>query len=290
MDRKPEKKFRIAIVGTGLIGCSMADGLRSVAKEITGVDNNTSHLQEALSRGLIDRCMSLEKAVHHSDLVIVAVPVDISVELIGTILDLAGPRSVVLDAGSVKGVICRSVDNHPKRAQFVAAHPMAGLAVSGPDAADALLFRNRKVLICEQEKSSARALEIASMVFNRLGMNIIYMSPENHDMSVARVSHLPQVIAYCLSLLDEGRAGENEPLTGIASTGFESLTRLASSPANMWVPIFRHNNEELSAGLVEMIELLSDIRKMMENDRWEQLTQLIGKANRIREDFITGYK
>jgi prephenate dehydrogenase len=290
MDRKPDKKFRIAIVGTGLIGCSMADGLRSIAKEITGVDNNTSHLQEALSRGLIDRCMSLEKAVNHSDLVIVAVPVDISVELIGKILDQAGPQTVVLDAGSVKTVICQSVYDHPKRSQYVAAHPMAGLAVSGPDAADALLFRNRKALICEQEKSSARSLEIATMVFKKLGMHIIYMSPETHDMSVARVSHLPQVVAYCLSLLAAGKADENEPLTGIASTGFESLTRLASSPANMWIPIFRHNNEELSSGLLEMIRLLSDIRKMMENDQWEQLTQLIGKANRIREDFLTGYK
>ncbi len=285
-NRKAEKKMKIAIIGTGLIGCSMAGGLRAIAAEITGVDNNSGHLQEALSRGLIDRTMPMEKAVKHSELIIVTVPVDTSIKLLGKILDNAGPQSVVIDAGSVKAAVCRSIEEHPKRMQFVAAHPMAGLAVSGPDAADARLFQNRKVIICEHEKSSVSALETASMIFRTLGMHIVFMSAETHDSSVARVSHLPQIMAYCLSVLAAGKTDENESLISIASTGFESSTRLASSPANMWIPIFQHNNEKLSASLDDMIGLLSDIRNRIKNGHWESMTELIETANKMREAFL----
>lgn len=289
-NQKPEKKLKIAIIGTGLIGCSIADGLRVMAEETSGVDNNAGHLQEALSHGLIDRSMPLEKAVKSAGLVIVTVPVDKSIDLIPKILDHIGPHSVVIDAGSVKTAVCRSIEDHPKRSQFVAAHPMAGLAASGPDAADANIFHNRKVIICEHEKSSGQAMETASMVFKNLGMNIIFMSPETHDIIVARVSHLPQIIAYCLAAGTTGKAHERVSPGSIASTGYESSTRLASSPANMWIPIFQHNSENLAESLDDMIALLSDMRNMIKNGQWKPVKELIEKANKIREDFLSEYK
>ncbi len=284
------EKMKIAIVGTGLMGCSMAEGLRDVASEIVGVDNNTGHLQEALHRGWIDRSMSLEKAVISADLVIISVPVDAAIKLLPVILDLVGDRSVVIDAGSVKSAICQSVKDHSRRVKFVAAHPMAGLAVSGPEASDAGLFRNRKVVICEHDKTSEHALDTASFVFGRLGMDIIYMEPGLHDLYVAQISHLPQVVAYCLSALTEVPDDKRESMINIASSGFESSTRLASSPAGMWIPIFEHNSEFLAGSIDDMIERLSDIRNMIKERKWKSLTRLIEKANRSREDFLSAYK
>lgn len=281
------EKDVIAIIGTGLIGCSMAEGLRDISEEIIGVDNNTSHLQEALGRGWIDKSMSLENAIAKAGIVVVTLPVDATIRLLPGILEGIDSRAVVIDAGSVKSAICKNVENHPGRPQFVASHPMAGLAVSGPDAAGSRLFMNRKVIICEHERSSGHALDIARLVFGRLGLKIIYMDPELHDVCVGRVSHLPQVISYCLSAINQG--DEGKPLTGVAATGYESLTRLASSPAGMWIPILQHNRDNLISSLDEMISGLSDIRNMIDQEHWQRLEQLIEKANKSREQFLSEY-
>ncbi len=290
VNQEKKGELKIVVIGTGLIGCSMAEGLRDIAGEIIGVDNDAGHLQEALDRGWIDRSMSLEKALGEAGVVIMAVPSDSAIKLLPYVLDRISRRSAVLDTGSVKVDICRSVRDHPRRDQFVAAHPMAGLAVAGPDASDSRLFMNRKVIICESDKSSAESLDTASAIFNKLGMGIILMKPDIHDLYVAKVSHLPQVIAYCLSLIAGRAEDKNEPMINIASTGFESSTRLASSPSNMWIPIFQHNSDNLTESLNEMIGELSGVRDMINDGDWQALEKLIEKANRSREDFLSVYK
>lgn len=277
-------------MGTGLIGCSIAGGLRHMATEIIGVDNSQANLQEALSMGWIDRSMSPDMAVRDAGIVILAVPADKLIKILPGILDQISDGTVVIDTGSVKAAVCRCVDGHAKRSGFVAAHPMAGLAVSGPGASDPRLFINRKVVICEKEKSSGYALEKATMVFESLGMQIIHMAPEVHDLYVAKVSHLPQVMAYCLSALTMENGDAESEATGIASTGFESSTRLSSSPANMWIPIFRHNSGNLTGSLDEIISLLEKVREMIGGGDWRELERVIEKANRSREIFMTAYK
>ncbi len=316
MDNKTEDgRPALAIFGTGLIGCSIAEGLRDMVSEIIGVDNNSAHLQEALYRGMIDRSMSAGNAAAYAGIIVIAVPVDATIELLSLVLDRADEKAVVIDAGSIKGAICRSVADHPKRKQFVAAHPMAGLALSGPDASDARLFRNKKVIVCEKENSSDHALLTALDVFKRLGMELVYMAPEVHDMYVARVSHLPQVLAYCLSAINSEKISGDRPAyqfpervevkdnkakneksvgaesaVSIASTGYESATRLASSPADMWIPILNHNRSNVTGSLDEMIAGLTDIRDMIRKGDWESLEKIIDKANMSREHFISVYK
>jgi prephenate dehydrogenase len=286
----PVKKYKLAIIGTGLIGCSMAEGLRDISELIIGVDNNIRHLQEALGRGWIDKSMSLANAVSQAGVVILTIPVDATVNLLPQILDNLGPRSIVIDAGSVKSAICRCVKDHPKRKQFIAAHPMAGLAVSGPDASDSRLFMNRKVIICEHDKSSNEALELATLIYNKLGMSVVYMEPDLHDYCVAQVSHLPQVMAYCLSALTAEPGEKKGSMIKIAATGYESSTRLASSPSDMWIPIIQYNQANLISSLDEMIDGLSDFKELIKKGKWEILEQVIEKANKSRESFLTAYK
>ena len=286
----PGRKLTIAIIGTGLIGCSMAEGLRDISEVIIGVDNNTRHLQEALGRGWIDKSMTLASAVSQAGLVILTIPVDATVNLLPQILNDVSPRSVVIDAGSVKSAICRCVDDHPKRAQFIAAHPMAGLALSGPDASDSRLFMNRKVIICENDKSSEEALDLATSIFNKLGMSVVYMEPDLHDYCVAQVSHLPQVMAYCLSALTGAPGERKSSMIKIAATGYESSTRLASSPSDMWIPIIQNNQENLISSLDEMIGGLSEFRELIKQGKWDMIEQIIEKANKSRDSFLTAYK
>ncbi len=288
--RKSQEQSIIAIVGTGLIGCSMAEGLRDIAAEIIGVDKNTGHLQEAFYRGWIDRSMSLEKAAGYADIIIVSVPVDKSIQILPVILDLMSPRATVIDAGSIKGAVCRITRDHSRRNQFVAAHPMAGLAVSGPEASDSGIFRNKKVLICEKERSSEAALGNASVIFDKLGMETVYMDPDLHDLCVARVSHLPQILAYSLAALSAGEDKSNELMLNIASSGYESATRLSASPSDVWIPVFQHNRTNLCDSLDEIISSLAGLRDMIKDGSWESLEGHIEKANKSRELFISVYK
>lgn len=289
-NRNPGERKKLVVMGTGLIGCSMAEGLRGIFTGIAGVDNNPGNLEEALQRGWIDRSMSQGQALRDADVVIMSMPVDSVIKLLPGVLDQIGDGSVVIDTGSVKEAVCMSVRNHPKRAQFVAAHPMAGLAVSGPGASDARLFINRKVIICESDLSSNSSLGIASSIFNELGMKVIYMDPRLHDLFVAKVSHLPQVMAYCLSSVTGNDNDNKGPLMSVASTGFESATRLSSSPPDMWIPIFRHNSENIAVSLDQIISGLSVTRDMIARGEWYELEKLIEKANRSREDFLSAYR
>jgi prephenate dehydrogenase len=120
-------------------------------------------------------------------------------------------------------------------------------------------------------------------------MSVVYMEPDLHDYCVAQVSHLPQVMAYCLSALT-GHPEKKSSMIKIAATGYESSTRLASSPSDMWIPIIQYNQENLISSLDEMIDGLSDFRELIKKGKWDMLEQIIEKANKSRESFLTAYK
>ena len=187
------------IIGLGLIGGSIALDLKKagLVTRVTGVDLNSSHAEEASRLGLVEEVAQIE-AVKDADVVIMAIPVSALVKLLPAVLDLVPSQTVVIDAGSTKSQICKAVANHPKRSQFVAAHPIAGTENSGPSAAFSGLFRNKTNIISERERSSPAALELALKVFDALGMNTIFMEPEEHDRHEEYVSHLSHVSSFLL--------------------------------------------------------------------------------------------
>jgi len=140
--------MNVTIIGLGLIGGSMAIDLRKTgfATKIIGIDNNSKHLEKALKLGLIDIGSPLEEGVKNADVVIVAIPVDKIAGLMPSILDMIDPSTSVTDVGSTKNLICQSVKEHPRRGNFVPAHPMSGTENSGPEAAEEGLhyLRSRK--------------------------------------------------------------------------------------------------------------------------------------------------
>jgi len=276
--------MKATIIGLGLIGGSIALDLKKagLVTHVAGIDQNDAHTTEALKRGLVDEIVQPD-AVKNADLIVLAIPVSALVKLLPGILDVVPGHTVVIDAGSTKSQICKAVANHPKRQQFVAAHPIAGTENSGPSAAFSGLFKNKTNIICERERSSPEALEVALKVFEALGMNTIFMDPEEHDRHVAYVSHLSHVSSFLLgqTVLDIERDEKN--IFDLAGSGFASTVRLAKSSPDMWAPIFEQNAEYLSQALLEYIMHLQKFQYYLMKRDAKELHKIMSEANRIRE-------
>jgi prephenate dehydrogenase len=274
--------MKLTVIGLGLIGGSMAMDLRKAgfAHEITGVDANPENAQEALRLGIIDRVDSLERAVPESDMVIIAIPVDKVLETLNLVLNLISDQTTVIDVGSTKKVVSEAVENHPKRRNYIAAHPMSGTENSGPSAALEGLFEGKINIICDQEKCGPQHLAFAEKVFQILGMKIAYMTADEQDHSTAFISHLPHAAAFALAnaVLDKE---DREIIFDLASGGFTSTVRLAKSSPEMWGPIFQQNKQYVVESLDVYIKHLKAFRKSIESDP-EEMMALMKNANRIR--------
>ncbi|MDH4090318.1 MAG: prephenate dehydrogenase [Cyclobacteriaceae bacterium] len=277
--------MKITVVGLGLIGGSMALDLRKagLATELVGIESDPVNALKALELGLVDSIQSDDASLPTTDLVILAIPVSALCKLLPHILDVVKKDAVVIDTGSTKSLICRAVSSHPNRGQFVAAHPISGTENSGPEAAFTGLFRNKTNIICEKGKSSAPILAVAQKLFATLGMNTIFMEPEEHDKHVAYVSHLSHVSAFLLgqTVLDIERDEKN--IFALAGSGFASTVRLAKSSPDMWAPIFEQNAEYLSQALLEYIMHLQKFQYYLMKRDVKELHRTMTEANRIRE-------
>lgn len=277
--------MKTAIIGLGLIGGSMAIDLRKtgLATRIVGVDRNSTHAQVALDLGLVDEIEELDKAVVAADLIITAIPVNAIKTVVLSVLDHVSPDAVVVDTGSTKSLICKAIENHHRRSQFVAAHPLAGTENSGPQAALGGLFSRKTNIVCERDRSSEHALGVAERIFSALEMRTIFMDPVEHDKHVAYVSHLSHVSAFLLgqTVLDMEKDEKN--IFNLAGSGFASTVRLAKSSPDMWAPIFEQNAEYLSQALLEYIMHLQKFQYHLMKRDVKELHRIMTNANHIRK-------
>ena len=269
----------VSMIGVGLIGGSWALALKKHFSDITilGVDNNQSHLEEALRSGLIDKAVDLDAAAQ-SDLVFVSIPVGAASEVICSLLDKVGEHTLVMDAGSTKSALCKSINEHPNRSHFLAAHPIAGTEFSGPTAAKPDLFDGKLMILCEIEKTAIRLQENILTAFQKIGMRLRYMDPESHDKHVAFVSHLSHVSSFMLGKTVMDKEVDDRNIFDLAGSGFASTVRLAKSSPEMWGPIFLQNREHLSHTLEAYISNLQKFKTLIDN---EDLDALISEMKRI---------
>lgn len=275
--------MKLAVIGLGLIGGSMAKDLRRTkfATEIIGVDNNPENARIALEIGIADRIESLEIAVKEADIVIVAMPVDIIVQLLPYILYHISASTTVIDVGSTKREIAEVVKDHPLRGNFIPSHPMAGTENSGPFAAIEHLFDNKICIICDHEKCRPQHLALAEKMFQSLGMPIAYMTSDEQDHSTAFISHLPHATSFALAnavLAIEDR----NIIFDLASAGFQSTVRLAKSSPQMWSPIFWQNRDYIYEALEVYIHHIEEFKESLKNNDHKRLSELIVNANKIR--------
>jgi len=273
----------VTIVGVGLISGSLALALKDkgLAKKIIGVSRTKASLDKAAELGIIDEAMPLERAVKQSDFIYVAIPVDVTIPVMGQIMDLVSKNQIVADAGSTKYALCESLSGHPMRSRFVATHPMWGTEYSGPESAVRGAFEGRACVICEKEKSDMTALNAVEKLYRTLGMHIIYMNAENHDTHAAYVSHISHITSFALANTVLEKEKEENAIFELAGGGFESTVRLAKSNPSMWAPIFMQNRENVLDVLNEHISQLRKFKSCLEKENYEYLTELMVNANKI---------
>lgn len=275
----------LTIVGVGLISGSFALGLKEkgLVKHVIGVSRTEASSKKALELGLIDEALPLIEAVRKADLIYVAIPVDATIPVMQTIMDNINERQVVADAGSTKYVLCEALKGHPMRGRFVATHPMWGTEYSGPEAAVRNAFAGRACVICEKEKSDKDAVDAIEKLYRELGMHIIYMNPDAHDVHTAYISHISHITSFALANTVLEKEREEDAIFELASTGFESTVRLAKSNPAMWAPIFMQNRENILDVLNEHISQLRKFKACLEKENSEYLVELIQNANKIQK-------
>jgi prephenate dehydrogenase len=275
--------MRVAIVGIGLIGGSMALALKEqgFADAIIGVDENPLHQQKALDLNLVDEIMPLEEAIQKSDFIILAIPVNAAEKILPFILDHT-VNQVIMDVGSTKEGLLNSIKDHPKRGRFVATHPMWGTEYSGPEAAIKGAFRDKATVICNKEENDTDALEMVENAYQAMGMHRVYMNAKAHDVHVAYVSHISHITSFALANTVLEKEREEDAIFELASGGFESTVRLAKSNPDMWVPIFMQNKENVLDVLNEHIAQLRKFKACLEKENYDYLKELIERANGIK--------
>lgn len=274
----------VTIVGVGLISGSFSLALkdRKLVKKVIGVSRTEASAKKALELGLIDEVMPLKEAVQQSDLIYVAIPVDATIPVMLEVMDLVNDRQIVADAGSTKHALCDALKDHPMRSRFVATHPMWGTEYSGPEAAVRDAFAGRACVICEKEKSEPQAVALIEDIYRQLGMHIIYMDADSHDMHTAYVSHISHITSFALANTVLEKEREEDTIFELAGGGFESTVRLAKSNPAMWVPIFKQNRDHVLDVLNEHISQLRKFKACLEKENYAYLLELIENANKIR--------
>lgn len=276
--------MRIAIVGLGLIGGSMAIDLkrRGFAEKIIGVDRNVLHAETALRLGLVDELDDLTGALKKTDLMILAIPANETMLLLPELLDQVG-HQILTDVCSVKSRLCELVKDHPKRSNFVAAHPMAGTEHSGPWAAQSDLYDGKAVIFCDVEGSSTEAVHKVEALYRTLNMRFLYMNSVNHDVHAAYVSHISHISSFALALTVLDKEKNEKNIFDLASGGFDSTVRLAKSSSDMWTSVFLNNASNVQEVIKTYIKKLTLFSEAIAQSESQEITNLIKQANRIKK-------
>ena len=276
----------VGIIGLGLIGGSMAIDLRrrGFAWKVLGVEAVRIHAAAAKGIGLVDDTVYLDQCVKESDVLVIATPVGAAQDILPQVLDMIpeGSDKVVMDVCSTKEQLVKFVEEHPRRAHYVASHPMAGTEYSGPWAAMSGLFDGHACIICDAEKSHPEAVQKVEALYDTLNMRVINMDSASHDLHTAYVSHISHVTSFALALTVLEKEKDEKHIFDLASGGFSSTVRLAKSSPAMWTPILTQNKENVLQVMDTYIEKMNAFRQAVAEGDERAIESLIEEANRIR--------
>ena len=277
--------MKLSIIGLGLIGGSMALDLRKrhFADRIFGYDKSPVNQGYAKQVGLIDEEMTMDEVIKNGDIIIVAVPVGAALKILPQVLEKINENQIVIDICSTKATICERVKYHSNRKRFVACHPMAGTENSGPWSAISGMFDGKAVIMCDTEDSDEKAVQEVRKMFSVLNMNPMFFNSVNHDVHVAYVSHISHISSFALALTVLEKEKNEKNIFNLASGGFSSTVRLAKSNAEMWVPIFENNKENILTVLNTYIEKFQDFKRLLENEDTVGIDNYIFNANKIKK-------
>jgi prephenate dehydrogenase len=273
---------RIAILGLGLIGGSLALRLRGKCAALVGIDPDLHTLALAQRSGIVDQAAAHPgELVSHADLIILAAPVRAILSQLRELPGWHNGSPVVLDVGSTKAAICAGMAELPARFDPVGGHPMSGKEKTGLAHASADLFLNAPFALTALPRTSWRAREIAENLAHILGARPVWVDPETHDRWVAATSHVPYLAACALSLTTPPEAA------ALAGPGFRSTTRVAETNPLVMLDILITNQPELLSGLGRLRSSLEDLEADLRNENWDRLRQTLQQAVEQRRSILS---
>ena len=267
------------IVGTGLIGGSVALALGEAGWHVTGFDIDAQRAERAREIGVID-AVGIDP---EAELTVVAVPAGALEKEIRNALQQT--KGMVTDTGSVKAMVARSIDNP----RFVPGHPMAGSEQDGVDGADQQIFEGAVWVLTPTEGTDDLGLRQLQTVLSSMGCDVVTMTPERHDALVAIVSHVPHLTAASLMCLSDDRALDDAPLLRLAAGGFRDMTRIAAGHPEIWLDICEQNSEAIVAVLDEFSDRISNVRSLVAEADRDGLTTVLSQARRARTNLPSRY-
>jgi cyclohexadieny/prephenate dehydrogenase len=280
---------RAALIGTGMIGGSLAAALKraGTAARVVGCDRDPASAEQARSLGLVDEtASSAAEAARDADLVLLAVPVGATAAVCEALAPVlaARPDVLVTDCGSTKGEVLRAVHAAlPFPERFVGAHPIAGTERSGPAAASAELYRGRLCLITPLASTRPDKVVECATLWQSLGAHTRAMDPAEHDRALAYVSHLPHAAAFALAATVGGVEA-----AGLSGGGFADTTRIAASDPVMWRDVFLSNARPLLEALARFGDLIGELERAIAGGDGAAIEQLITRARAGREKILGG--
>lgn len=266
------------IVGLGLIGGSLAAAFKRkhVFQKIIGVDHS-SIIEKALKMGLIDEGFTPEQnrpAVQQGDLIFLATPIGEIVHFLKQIGGWVKPGSLITDVGSTKAHIVETANQYlPNGIYFLGGHPMTGAEKQGVEQADPFLFENAVYVLTNSEQVPEAYARALVEILETIGAKILFLPAQLHDEIAAVISHLPQMLAVALMNFVHQREGEEGLYLKLAAGGFRDMTRVASSPFEIWKDILQTNQNNIRRTLDEFIQFLQSMREWICNSRMEEMFQ-----------------
>lgn len=291
--RSMEPIHRLAVLGLGLIGGSLARALRraGVCQEVIGCARHFADLEKALALGVIDHyTTSPAAAVRGADMVVVAAPVAATEAVLREVAELLEPRAVVTDVGSVK----RAVIDAARAAlgarfpRFVPGHPIAGGERSGVTASSAELFDGRRVVLTPEPETDRDALARVRRMWHATGAEVEDLSAAEHDRLLAATSHLPHLLAYAL-VASLARRDPAEDVFRLAGSGFRDFSRIAGSNPVLWEEIMLANRDALLEALGGFGAELSSLERALEQGDGPRLREVFALAQRARGDYAARF-
>lgn len=271
----------LAVVGIGLIGGSFAAALRRAGQvgRVLGIGRSQASIERALTLGLIDEAVTLEQAAQRADLILLATPVGAMAEALRELAPHLSPDALLTDAGSTKADVAAMAREilGADCVRFIPGHPIAGSEMTGPEAADPVLYQGRTVILTPFEQTPIGVRIRLTRIWEACGARVVAMDPEAHDRALASVSHVPHFLAAAY-MSQVSKANNADARLSLAGTGFRDFTRIAAGSPEVWRDIFMSNREAVLQEIAQFGAALDDLRATLERGDSDALKATLEQA------------
>ena len=282
---------KVCIIGCGLIGSSIARGIKKnkLATKVVSSNRSNSTNKKVIRLKIVNEASSdTKKIVKGSDLIIIASPLSSYKNIILKIKSSLKNGAILTDVGSVKkNVISLIEKNIPKNVSWISSHPIAGTEESGPESGFSELFKNRWCILTPSKKSKSKDVKLLEKFWQKLGSKVDVMNAKQHDYILSITSHMPHLIAYnIVNTTLKIKKKKDRNIVKYSAGGLRDFTRIAASNPIMWRDIFIQNRENTSKMIDKFIENLKDLKKAIKSKNEKKLEKIFTETKKIRKEII----